>query len=57
MLHLIRNDKDVLCCIQWSNILSVTVLPAPCHCNPTIAYLPVLEGLQRWPVGFAIALV
>jgi hypothetical protein len=33
------------------------VLPAPCHCNPTIAYLPVLEGLQRWPVGFAIALV
>lgn len=55
MLHLIHNDKDVLCCMQWSNILSVTVLPVPCPCSPVIAYLPVPEGLQRWPVGFAIA--
>jgi hypothetical protein len=24
---------------------------------PAIAYLPVHEGLQRWAVGFAIALL
>jgi hypothetical protein len=57
MLHLIHNDKDVLCCMQWSNILIVTVLPAPYPCSPAIAYLPVPEGLQRWKVGFAIALL
>jgi hypothetical protein len=54
MVHLIHNDKGVLSCIQWSNILSVT---APCPCSPAIAYLHVPEGLQHWPVGFAIALL